>query len=348
VDIRLSLRRPHHPQFIPHLLHLVATRFFVGAFPLQYVQVLLEAAMKSRMMGAALYLALAVMAGQVAPAMAETKSNSNWSWSGTWGSHTNWGKNVTKGSDVVKTETRAVQNFSRVEVHVPADVMLVQGTTESLTITTDDNLLPLIQTRVDGNTLKIEGDRNRGFSTRKGLKIQVALKNLEAIAIEGSGDVEADTLRVGNLDASIRGSGDMKFKTLRGDNIKVRIDGSGDVAVDAMIAKSVEGAIRGSGDMKFSSLKTESVKVSIDGSGDFSAAGITETVDARIAGSGDIRMRSLLAREVTVSISASGDAEVNATEKLKATVNGSGGIRYVGAPKNLTKSVQGSGSVTAF
>jgi hypothetical protein len=308
----------------------------------------MEAEMKSRMAGAALSLALVAMMSPVVPAMAEGKSNGNWSWSGSWGSHTNWGKNATKGSGAVKTETRAVQNFSRIELQVPADVTLVQGTTESLTITTDDNLLPLIQTRVDGNTLKIKGDRNRGFSTRKGVKIQVALKNLEAVAIEGSADVEADTLRVGNFEASIRGSGDMKFKTLRGDNIKVRIDGSGDVSVDAVIAKSVEGAIRGSGDMKFSSLKTDAVKVSIDGSGDFSAAGIADTVDARIAGSGDIRMRSLLARDVTVSISASGDAEVNATEKLKATVNGSGEVRYVGAPKNLTKSVQGSGSVTAF
>lgn len=304
--------------------------------------------MSLRMIGTVLTVALVAGFGQISPAQAEGKSNDNWSWSGSWGTHTNWGKNATKGSGNVKTETRAVQNFSRVELHVPADVTLVQGTTESLTITTDDNLLPLIQTRVDGNTLKIEGDRNRGFSTRKGVKIQLALKNLEALAIEGSGDVEADTLRVGNFEASIRGSGDMKFKTLRGDNIKVRIDGSGDVAVDAMIAKSVEGAIRGSGDMKFSSLKTDSVKVSIDGSGDFSAAGIADTVDARIAGAGDIRMRSLLAREVTVSISASGDAEVNATEKLKATVNGSGEVRYVGAPKTLTKSVNGSGGVTAF
>jgi Putative auto-transporter adhesin, head GIN domain len=292
-------------------------------------------------------LSLAFIA--IAPAWGQEKS-SNWSnFSFGWNSSmTNWGRNVTKGSDAVKTESRNVANFSRLELHVPADVALTQGASESLTITTDDNILPLIQTRVDGGVLKIEGDNNKGFSTKRGVKIQLAMKNVEGISIMGSGDIVADTLRTPQLDALISGSGDMKFKTLRADNLKLRINGSGDISADAVIAKIAESSVRGSGDIKVSSLKTDSMKISIDGSGDIAASGIADTLEARISGSGDIRARSLLARDVTVRISSSGGAEVNATETLKATVNGSGEVRYVGNPKNVTKTVNGSGSVSSM
>ncbi len=268
----------------------------------------------------------------------------NWS----FGNSVNYGGNQTKGSGVIKQESRAVANFSRLVLALPATVALSQGPAESLTISADDNLLPLMTTRVDGDQLIIEGDNSRGFSTKNAIKVRLTVKSLEAITIKGSGDVFGDQLNGDKLDISIAGSGDVKFKSIRADQLKIGIDGSGDIGVDAIDSKSVDASIHGSGDIRLPSLQSTLVKISVNGSGDVFAAGNTDKVDVEIMGSGDVRVGKLVAREAGVKIMASGDAVVHAREKLTASVYGSGDVRYAGSPANVSRKVEGSGSIKAL
>ena len=269
-----------------------------------------------------------------------------WSWSSS--NNIQYGSNRTKGSGVVKDASRPVEKFSRLMLALPATVTIVQGPTESLNISTDDNLLPLISTRVENDELIIEADKNRGFSTKEGIKIRLTVKSLNGIKISGSGDVIGDQLQSDKLDILIAGSGDVKFKSIRAEQFNIGIKGSGDLAIDALTSKSVDASIHGSGDIKLPSLQAAQVNISVNGSGDVFAAGNVEKVDIEIMGSGDVRTRKLIAREARVKIMASGDAEVYAKEKLTATVTGSGDIRYAGSPSNISKTVRGSGSVEAM
>ncbi|MCY7387359.1 MAG: DUF2807 domain-containing protein, partial [Burkholderiales bacterium] len=136
------------------------------------------------------------------------KSNHfSWNFNIDFGHHNSYGGNRTKGSGVMKEETRAVANFSRLVLALPATVILSQGPTESLTITTDDNLLPLMATRVEGGELIIDADKSRGFSTKREIKIRLTVKSLNGITIKGSGDVIGDQLKSDKLDIAIAGSG---------------------------------------------------------------------------------------------------------------------------------------------
>ncbi len=274
------------------------------------------------------------------------KSNHfSWNFNFDFGNNVRYGSNRTKGSGVMRAEARTVANFSRLVLALPATVTLAQGPTESLTITTDDNLLALMASRVEGGELTIDADKSRGFSSKREIKIRLTVKSLNGITIKGSGDVIGDELKSDKLDIVIAGSGDVKFKSIRAEQFKVGIHGSGDVVVDALEGKSVEASIRGSGDIEFPSLKAALVNISIHGSGDVYAAGAADKVDVEIMGSGDVRARKLVAREAAVKIAASGDAEVHAREKLTASVSGSGEVRYAGSPANVSKTVRGSGSV---
>ncbi len=294
---------------------------------------------------------LTVAAAGNAQAEETEKSTSklfSWNFNINFGNYNSFGSNRTKGSGVMKQETRPVANFSRLILALPAVVTLSQGATESLTITTDDNLLPLMATRVDGGELIIDADKSRGFSTKQEIKIRLVVKSLNGITIKGSGDVIGDELKSDKLDIAIIGSGDVKFKSIRADEIKVAIKGSGDVAINTLESKLVEAAIRGSGDIKLPSLQTGIANISVHGSGDVFAAGVADKVDVEIMGSGDVRTRKLIAREANVKIMASGDAEVHAREKLTARVSGSGEIRYAGSPANVSKTVQGSGTIASL
>ena len=91
-------------------------------------------------------------------------------------------------------------------------------------------------------------------------------------------------------------------------------------------AKTLESDISGSGDMKLSGHADNST-VSVVGSGDFTAHGLTTM-------------------STTVHVSGSGDADINASDKLDASVVGSGDVNYSGHPKNIHKSKSGSGDIS--
>jgi len=202
-----------------------------------------------------------------------------------WG----WGKSVS-GSGNIKIENRNVSDFKAISLSLPATVELRQGTTEGLTIETDDNLLPLIETIVESGTLKLRPvDKGTNCKT-KILKIVINLKNIDTLSVAGSGDFLAASLKAVSLKVSVAGSGDVRIK----------------------------------------SLTTDFLKISIAGSGDLTAGGKAAVVEASIAGSGNVRTDKLEAKNVKISVAGSGDAVVWATETLKLSIAGSGDIKYYG------------------
>lgn len=204
-----------------------------------------------------------------------------------------WGWNIAlTGSGVMKTESRDVSGFKGLGLAIPAKVELRQGGTESLSIEAEDNVLPLIETVVENNILKIRWKEKFMSLKTKTIKIALNVNTLESLSISGSGDVRVDQLT------------SSKFTT--------SISGSGDVAIKNLIA--------------------DTVKVSISGSGDFSAGGKVKSLEASIAGSGDLRTGKLEANNVKISIAGSGDALVWAREALAVSVAGSGDVRYYGDP----------------
>jgi len=75
-------------------------------------------------------------------------------------------------------------------------------------------------------------------------------------------------------------------------------------------------------------------------------SGSAESSTVSVVGSGDFTARNLTTVSTSVRVSGSGDAEINASEKVDAAVNGSGDIRYSGAAKNINKRKTGSGDIT--
>lgn len=213
-----------------------------------------------------------------------------------------------KGSGNIKSEMRQVAPFSGVDVEGSADVTVTYGTEQSVTITTDDNILPIITTEVSNGVLKI--DATESYSTSYGVKVAVTIPMLQSIEINGSGDVLVEGAQLENRPV---------------ENFRIEIDGSGNVQVPQMNAAKT--------------------LAQIDGSGDITLAGTGGTLEAEIDGSGDIDAEAFRVLNAVVRVEGSGDIRVYATESLDASVSGSGDIYYRGDPKVLQKSVSGSGDI---
>lgn len=196
------------------------------------------------------------------------------------------------GSGNLRTETRAVTGFTGIALALPGRVDLTLGGREALSISADDNLLAEIETVVESGVLKIRWRDRIHVSRIKSIRIALTAKAIDSLAISGSGEIVATSLRAGDL--------------------KVAISGSGDVKLPALTAAALN--------------------VSIGGSGDFSADGKADSLTANIAGSGEVKAGRLAAQAVKISVAGSGDAIVWARDELHVNVAGSGDVRYYGDP----------------
>jgi hypothetical protein len=199
------------------------------------------------------------------------------------------------GSGVIIIEQREVTGFNEIAVSTGADLVIKQGEEESLEIIGDDNLLQRIKTEVAGGKLKIYFSDQvfKSMSPSQDIKINISLKELNAISVAGSADIIADDLNTDSLDITISGSADTVLNNLNADTLNITVSGSGD----------------------------------------FDISGKVETQTIRISGSGNYRAPELESAECDISISGSGDATVNVSDTLNVSVAGSGDVKYIGDPE---------------
>ena len=197
----------------------------------------------------------------------------------------------TTGSGRAATEARPVAAFDRVAVAGAIDVVIRQAPSPAVTVTADDNLLPLIETVVEpgtgGATLRIAVRRGERIRTRAPIRVVVETPELKAVVGAGSGSLRIEDLETPALELALSGSGDAELVGLRAGSLGARMAGSGDVSARGSAAGALDLAIAGSGDASLDALPADDVKISIAGSGDARVTA-NRSLQVRIAGSGDV------------------------------------------------------------
>jgi hypothetical protein len=196
------------------------------------------------------------------------------------------GKSV-EGSGKIITEEREVAGFNKIHLKGSGKVVLTQAEKQSLQIKTDDNIMPLIETTVNGKKLTISHGKHRLRPTS--FEVFITVENLEGVSISGSGDVSGSSRFASNtFYTDISGSGDIDLEVETG-RLTSAIAGSGSINLSGM-ADSFDASISGSGKINALDLDAKDVSVAISGSGDCRISA-SESLDARISGSGDVYYR---------------------------------------------------------
>lgn len=194
---------------------------------------------------------------------------------------------VVKGNGVMKTQERPVARFTAIALELPAQVELRLGESENLSVETDENLLPWVETAVENGTLYIRAaKRDTSIETRK-LRVTVQARQIDQLAVAGSGTIRADALRAPRLKLEIGGSGAIEVARAEAGNVSAAIGGSGSIKL-AGTARKLSVSIGGSGDVAAGKLQAEEVRVSIGGSGG-AIVWARSSLDAAMAGSGDVK-----------------------------------------------------------
>lgn len=214
------------------------------------------------------------------------------------------------------TQSSDLDGFSKIRLSTSSDMNITMGNNFSIEMVGDEEIIGNTILEVKGDTLHVKHKRGRfNYDDDQEMGINVVMPNIEAMQINGSGDVEITGVDNEELELGINGSGDMNVSG-KTEKLDININGSGDIEMEEVSGNDVRININGSGDVIF-------------------AGGTCQSMEIDIHGSGDVEARELECVDVNVDVSGSGDSEVYASNSIEFDSHGSGEVDVYGNPQTV-------------
>ena len=104
--------------------------------------------------------------------------------------------------------------------------------------------------------------------------------------------------------------------------------------------------LHGAGNISVAGINSRTLTVALPGSGNVDAAGTTTKLRVTISGEGTAQLRQLIADDAKAAVSGDGTIMLTATDRLTASISGTGAILYGGNPPHVAQRVTGSGAIS--
>ena len=187
-----------------------------------------------------------------------------------------------RGSGKVVTVQRPIEDFTEISARGAVRVDWHSGA-PSLSITTDDNLIDIFETKVSRNRLEMRM-RERTRPTR-GVKVSITSSALNGAKLSGAADLVAQGVN-GKVFA-VESAGSTSI-TLDGtvDELLADLTGASELKAKSLQAKSVGISATGAADAWVTA--TEKLRVAITGAGEVTYSGNPPTIEKKVTGAGSI------------------------------------------------------------
>jgi hypothetical protein len=273
-----------------------------------------------------------------------------------------------KGDGNLIKQERNVPSFTSLDVSSGIDVIVTQGSKQSVVIQAEQNLQELIITEVSGSTLYIYVKKGTNIWQSKGMDAYITVTGLQSVNVSGGGDIESQSMiKADNIALNISGGGDLSFEIdAAGTSCKVsgggdadiigtigacdlQMSGGGDMKLEAGI-KELNASVSGGGDAVIrSSERSGNITVSVTGGGDLSMNVNADNIMANIGGGGDAAIKAETnTGNAEVTVSGGGDLQMElAAEKVKIAVSGGGDAFLKGTAQNLDAAISSGSDMDA-
>ena len=195
------------------------------------------------------------------------------------------------GSGRIIREKRQTGDFNGISVSGGIDVELKQGTSTSVDVEADDNLVNHIETRVEGSVLKI-GHQGINNVVNAHMKVYVSAPFINMLRSSSASGIEVKDV--------LRSDGKISLNSSSAAYIHVQVNAP-EVVADASSGASLD------------------------------LSGKTKTYSANSSSGANIKSSDLLSENTEASASSGGSAHVHASISLNVNASSGGHITYYGA-----------------
>lgn len=191
------------------------------------------------------------------------------------------------GSGKVVSESRTVSGFSKIDLSGAGDIVIDVNGSEALTIEADDNILPLIETEVRGDTLHIGFKRGTLIQRATRLHYLVSAKQLEGLSVSGAGNVTVSNIDSPRMEVVTSGAGRISMNGKATDQT-ITLSGAGNFEGENLQGETATVSMSGVGRAIVNT--STSLRVDISGAGSVEYIGSPQ-ITQQISGVGSVKQR---------------------------------------------------------
>ena len=188
-----------------------------------------------------------------------------------------------RGNGRIKTEERPIATFANVDASGAFEIEWQNGA-PAVRITTDENLLPYVETNVSADTLHLR-TREHTWPTH-GIKVVISSPTRAGGKIRGAVKLTVKQLSGPIFALESKGASEVSLDGSV-DRLLVDMTGASQLAAAGLQAKTAEISTTGAGDAEVA--VTDTLKVVITGAGKVTYSGNPPTIKKQITGAGSIR-----------------------------------------------------------
>lgn len=243
--------------------------------------------------------------------------------------HTAWSSDSTKGDGVAARDQRAIGALPALDVSGSLPVEVRVGPAPSLVVEADSNLLPLIRTETQGDTLRIYSEKS--LRSKTPLRIVYTTPRLSEVRASGATRVEVEGLNGAPLDVRRSGSSEVRLSG-KVASLNTRSSGSGLLDASRLQLEGIDATLSGSSRVRLGQVKGDHARMELSGSSSLDASGAVRSLSARVSGSANVDLADLKTDDADLGASGAGGIRATVKQSLFARTSGSGGIRVYGHP----------------
>ncbi|MGB3076341.1 MAG: DUF2807 domain-containing protein [Chitinophagales bacterium] len=168
-------------------------------------------------------------------------------------------KHPVTGNGNIISDERTPENFESVDLLGAAEVEIIQGNVYKVVVKSDENIVPLVGTKVNDRKLTISTVDEINLAHSK-ISIQITCPSINSANISGAGDLIINSFHQPNIKVSVHGAGNVKFANSECDTVYATLSGAGNMYVNAK--NYLEATVNGVGNIEYSGDPTVKSKVS--------------------------------------------------------------------------------------
>jgi glutamate synthase domain-containing protein 3 len=167
------------------------------------------------------------------------------------------------------TETREVKGFDQVKLKEYGELIITQGTQETISI--DQDWIGQLSTHL----------------TTRQIKYNLQLRNIQKLEISGAASVKAPEITADRLELKVSGAANVNIGQLHAHNLEVELPGTGNLDLAGQSDEQTV-VVSGAGMYRASRLETQKTSIEITGLGKATVWATTD-LDVTITGFGSVR-----------------------------------------------------------
>lgn len=195
--------------------------------------------------------------------------------------HVNWSRN---DDSSFKDEVRSCEAFTAIEISGNIELTLKQDSTQQVTVSSQEDILPNVITKVENGVLKIYTDN---IFIDRNVRVVISTPSIRSIIAKGACKIKTDSLlTVPELSLELLGACEVDMNVAVSGLFTVDAKGASEAKLEGSCDKFKLNAV-GASEIKATGLKAKNVEVYAAGASDTKVFA-TESIDAKAYGASDI------------------------------------------------------------